>query len=85
MGLLLHDILQVPRQLGEVAAFGGSNIEPSVRSCLGEKEELEAAHFLAWLKQEPQVRQPFEMSEFAVGEILQNYLKQVTLSIQLLL
>lgn len=24
---------QVPRQLGEVAAFGGSNIEPSVRSC----------------------------------------------------
>ena len=35
LGLLLHDILQVPRQLGEVAAFGGSNIEPSVRSCLG--------------------------------------------------
>ncbi|XP_018579033.1 dystrophin [Anoplophora glabripennis] len=54
LGLLLHDILQVPRQLGEVAAFGGSNIEPSVRSCLGEREELEAAHFLAWLKQEPQ-------------------------------
>lgn len=25
---------KVPRQLGEVAAFGGSNIEPSVRSCL---------------------------------------------------
>lgn len=24
----------MPRQLGEVAAFGGSNIEPSVRSCL---------------------------------------------------
>ncbi|XP_030761234.1 dystrophin-like [Sitophilus oryzae] len=54
LGLLLHDILQVPRQLGEVAAFGGSNIEPSVRSCLGEREDLEAAHFLAWLKQEPQ-------------------------------
>ncbi|KAJ8917506.1 hypothetical protein NQ315_005555 [Exocentrus adspersus] len=54
LGLLLHDILQIPRQLGEVAAFGGSNIEPSVRSCLGEREELEAAHFLAWLKQEPQ-------------------------------
>lgn len=33
LGLLLHDCLQVPRQLGEVAAFGGSNIEPSVRSC----------------------------------------------------
>ncbi|CAH0556639.1 unnamed protein product [Brassicogethes aeneus] len=54
LGLLLHDILQVPRQLGEVAAFGGSNIEPSVRSCLGEREDLEATHFLAWLKQEPQ-------------------------------
>lgn len=54
LGLLLHDVLQVPRQLGEVAAFGGSNIEPSVRSCLGEREELEVAHFLAWLKQEPQ-------------------------------
>ncbi|KAK4879768.1 hypothetical protein RN001_007914 [Aquatica leii] len=54
LGLLLHDILQVPRQLGEVAAFGGSNIEPSVRSCLGDREDLEATHFLAWLKQEPQ-------------------------------
>ncbi|XP_072385171.1 dystrophin isoform X1 [Diabrotica undecimpunctata] len=54
LGLLLHDILQVPRQLGEVAAFGGSNIEPSVRSCLGEREDLEATHFLTWLKQEPQ-------------------------------
>ncbi|CAH1369518.1 hypothetical protein MTP99_010932 [Tenebrio molitor] len=54
LGLLLHDVLQVPRQLGEVAAFGGSNIEPSVRSCLGDREELEATHFLAWLKQEPQ-------------------------------
>ncbi|ENN79582.1 hypothetical protein HUJ04_005666 [Dendroctonus ponderosae] len=54
LGLLLHDVLQVPRQLGEVAAFGGSNIEPSVRSCLGDRDDLEAAHFLAWLKQEPQ-------------------------------
>lgn len=33
LGLLLHDCIQLPRQLGEVAAFGGSNIEPSVRSC----------------------------------------------------
>lgn len=72
LGLLLHDVLQIPRQLGEVAAFGGSNIEPSVRSCLGtefsvvlhynfsesaiagDREELEVAHFLAWLQQEPQ-------------------------------
>ena len=33
LGLLLHDCIQIPLQLGEVAAFGGSNIEPSVRSC----------------------------------------------------
>ena len=33
LGLLLHDCMQIPLQLGEVASFGGSNIEPSVRSC----------------------------------------------------
>lgn len=33
MGLMLHDCVQIPRQMSEVAAFGGSNIEPSVRSC----------------------------------------------------
>lgn len=33
LGLLLHEAIQIPKQLGEVAAFGGSNIEPSVRSC----------------------------------------------------
>jgi len=33
LGLLLYDSIQIPRQLGEVASFGGSNIEPSVRSC----------------------------------------------------
>ncbi|KAK2856731.1 hypothetical protein Q5P01_005466 [Channa striata] len=33
LGLLLHESIQIPRQLGEVASFGGSNIEPSVRSC----------------------------------------------------
>ncbi|XP_052869204.1 dystrophin [Anopheles cruzii] len=65
MGLLLHDCIQVPRQLGEVAAFGGSNIEPSVRSCFelaggvsqnGELLEtaIEAQHFLSWLQHEPQ-------------------------------
>lgn len=53
-------------QLGEVAAFGGSNIEPSVRSCLeragivqngqGDSQEIsiEAQHFLGWLQHEPQ-------------------------------
>ncbi|KAL3212838.1 hypothetical protein MRX96_007875 [Rhipicephalus microplus] len=29
LGLLLHDCVQIPRLLGEIAAFGGSNIEPS--------------------------------------------------------
>lgn len=33
LGLLIHDCMQIPRQLGEIASFGGSNIEPSVRSC----------------------------------------------------
>jgi len=33
LGLLLYDCIQVPKLLGEVAAFGGSNVEPSVRSC----------------------------------------------------
>lgn len=66
LGLLLHDCIQVPRQLGEVAAFGGSNIEPSVRSCLeragisqvgqgeGQEISIEAQHFLGWLQHEPQ-------------------------------
>lgn len=39
LGLLLHDAIQIPRQLGEVAAFGGSNIEPSVRSCFQQVNE----------------------------------------------
>ncbi|KAF2368021.1 EF-hand domain type 2 [Trinorchestia longiramus] len=58
LGLLLHDCVQVPRQLGEVAAFGGSNIEPSVRSCFTkagkDREAIEAVHFLSWVQQEPQ-------------------------------
>lgn len=33
LGLLLHDCIQIPRVLGELAAFGGSHVEPSVRSC----------------------------------------------------
>jgi len=33
LGLLLHDCIQIPRVLGELAAFGGSNVEPSVKSC----------------------------------------------------
>ncbi|ESO83438.1 hypothetical protein LOTGIDRAFT_169302 [Lottia gigantea] len=57
LGLLLHDIIQLPKQLGEVAAFGGSNIEPSVRSCFEKANnvnEIQASNFLDWLKLEPQ-------------------------------
>ncbi|XP_051982361.1 dystrophin isoform X4 [Xyrauchen texanus] len=57
LGLLLHDAIQIPRQLGEVASFGGSNIEPSVRSCFqfaSNKPELEASVFLDWMRLEPQ-------------------------------
>ncbi|BFZ09985.1 hypothetical protein BsWGS_13023 [Bradybaena similaris] len=57
LGLLLYDCLQIPRQLGEIASFGGSNIEPSVRSCFEKangRPEIEASHFLEWLKLEPQ-------------------------------
>ncbi|KAK6187729.1 hypothetical protein SNE40_005688 [Patella caerulea] len=57
LGLLLHYMIQIPKQLGEVAAFGGSNIEPSVRSCFknaGDPTEIQASHFLNWLRLEPQ-------------------------------
>ena len=62
LGLLLFDSIQIPRVLGEVTSFGGANIEPSVRSCFlvgvksgGEPlEEIDAKHFLRWLRQEPQ-------------------------------
>ncbi|XP_077060733.1 utrophin isoform X2 [Siphateles boraxobius] len=57
LGLLLHDVIQIPRQLGEVAAFGGSNIEPSVRSCfqhVPNKVELEPRQFVDWMRLEPQ-------------------------------
>ena len=58
LGLLLHDCIQIPRVLGELASFGGSNVEPSVRSCFEkagkDREFIEALHFLNWMKQEPQ-------------------------------
>lgn len=43
LALLLHDCIQVPRYLGEVASFGGSNVEPSVRSCF---EQVTMLHLL---------------------------------------
>ncbi|XP_039186512.1 dystrophin-related protein 2 isoform X3 [Crotalus tigris] len=57
LGILLHEAIQVPRQLGEVAAFGGSNVEPSVRSCFrfgNGKAAIEATQFLEWANLEPQ-------------------------------
>lgn len=64
LGLLLHDLIQIPRFLGEAAYFGGSNIEPSVRSCFTRKDrqsgknsiesEIEERDFLSWLNREPQ-------------------------------
>lgn len=57
LALLLYDIIMIPKQLGEVAAFGGSNVEPSVRSCFEYAKNPPAIvlkHFLDWLKLEPQ-------------------------------
>nr|XP_021483888.1 dystrophin-related protein 2 [Meriones unguiculatus] len=57
LAALLHEAIQVPRQLGEVAAFGGSNVEPSVRSCFRfstGKPVIEASQFLEWVNLEPQ-------------------------------
>ncbi|XP_063046807.1 dystrophin-related protein 2 [Engraulis encrasicolus] len=55
--VLLHEAIQIPRQLGEVAAFGGSNVEPSVRSCFRMapgKASIEVGVFLEWMSLEPQ-------------------------------
>ncbi len=41
LGLLLFDAIQIPKVLGEIASFGGSNIEPSVRSCFGGSSGLD--------------------------------------------
>ncbi|KAJ0002951.1 hypothetical protein NQD34_008100, partial [Periophthalmus magnuspinnatus] len=57
LSMLLHEAIQIPRQLGEVAAFGGSNVEPSVRSCFRVapgKATIEVSHFLEWMSLEPQ-------------------------------
>ncbi|XP_014162056.1 dystrophin-related protein 2 [Geospiza fortis] len=57
LGVLLHEAIQVPRQLGEVAAFGGSNVEPNIRSCFrfsNGKSAIEVSQFLEWANLEPQ-------------------------------
>lgn len=58
LGLLLYDCLRLPRLLGEVAAFGGTNIEPSVRSCLemfqSPREGITVEQMVKWAGAEPQ-------------------------------
>uniref|UniRef100_A0A1I7XHA0 WW domain-containing protein n=1 Tax=Heterorhabditis bacteriophora TaxID=37862 RepID=A0A1I7XHA0_HETBA len=57
IALLLYDLVHIPRLVGEAAAFGGSNVEPSVRSCFEGvrlSPSISVTPFLEWLKQEPQ-------------------------------
>ena len=59
LALLLYDCIQIPKYLAEVAAFGGSDIEPSVRSCFKlsshqDAEVVNCQQFLQWLQKEPQ-------------------------------
>ncbi|KAM9539623.1 dystrophin-related protein 2-like isoform 12-T18 [Salvelinus alpinus] len=57
LNALLQEIIQIPWQLGEVAAFGGSNVEPSVASCFRMapgKTSIQLSNFLEWMSLEPQ-------------------------------
>uniref|UniRef100_A0A7E4VK08 Dystrophin n=1 Tax=Panagrellus redivivus TaxID=6233 RepID=A0A7E4VK08_PANRE len=57
LAILFYELIQIPKFLGEVAAFGGSNIEPSVRSCFSLSHfpnTVTLDDFLKWLKMEPQ-------------------------------
>uniref|UniRef100_A0A913HW11 Calponin-homology (CH) domain-containing protein n=1 Tax=Strongyloides stercoralis TaxID=6248 RepID=A0A913HW11_STRER len=57
LAVLFYDLIHIPKYLGEAAAFGGSNIEPSVRSCFEHNKfphTLNIDNFLQWLKKEPQ-------------------------------
>lgn len=33
LSLLLQDLVLIPKQLGEAAAFGGTNVDATVHSC----------------------------------------------------
>src|SRR6218665_807781 len=46
LGLLLQACVQIPKQFGEIAAFGGSNIEPSVRSCFEKVTHILSCSFI---------------------------------------
>lgn len=78
LGLLFYDLIHIPKSLGEAAAFGGSNIEPSVRSCFEYSKyppTILIDGFLSWLKMEPQsfvwlpVMHRLASSEFAKHQV----------------
>lgn len=58
LGLLIYDCMRLPKLLGEVAAFGGTNVEPSVRSCLEKAgfppNGITSEDVLNWIRAEPQ-------------------------------
>ncbi|CAF4508803.1 unnamed protein product [Rotaria socialis] len=57
LSVLFQQAIVIPKQLGEVAAFGGSSVEPSVQSCFEyahNPDVITADDFLEWVKLEPQ-------------------------------
>ncbi|CAF2041330.1 unnamed protein product [Rotaria magnacalcarata] len=57
LSVLFQQAIVIPKQLGEVAAFGGSSVEPSVQSCFEyahDPDVITADDFLEWVKLEPQ-------------------------------
>ncbi|CAM4900839.1 unnamed protein product [Rotaria socialis] len=57
LSILFQQAIVIPKQLGEIAAFGGSSVEPSVKSCfdyIHNPDVLTANDFLEWVKLEPQ-------------------------------
>ncbi|CAF2819331.1 unnamed protein product [Rotaria sp. Silwood2] len=57
LSILFQQAIVIPKQLGEVAAFGGSSVEPSVQSCFEyahNPDVITADDFLEWVKLEPQ-------------------------------
>ncbi|UMM14948.1 hypothetical protein L5515_002569 [Caenorhabditis briggsae] len=57
IALLLYDLIHIPRLVGESAAFGGTNVEPSVRSCFETVRlapTISEGAFIDWVKKEPQ-------------------------------
>ena len=69
-----------------MAAFGGSNIEPSVRSCFelaNNPQTIDSPAFIAWVRQEPQslvwlpVLHRVAAGEAAIHQAKCNVCKQV--------